>query len=125
MFGVINRSPLSFCRAFALCAIFVVARPLRAAEAVNFNRDIRKILSDNCFKCHGPDEKERKGGKKGARLRLDTPEGGQMDLGWRQGIAPGHPEKSELIKRLTSTDPDEKMPPADSGKKVSAAEIAL
>ena len=106
-----------------ICAIFVFARLPDAAEAVNFNRDIRKVLSDNCFKCHGPDEKERKGGKKGARLRLDTPEGAQMDLGGRQAIVPGHPEKSELVKRITSTDTDEKMPPPESGKKLTQAEI--
>src|SRR3954468_18271393 len=124
IFGVISRSPLSLCCAFALSAIFVSARPSKSAEAVNFNRDIRKILSDNCFKCHGPDEKERKGGKKGARLRLDTPEGAQMDLGGKQAIVPGHPEKSELVKRITSTDPDEKMPPPESGKKLTETQIA-
>ena len=120
---MISRSPFLFCRAFVICAIFVFARLPDAAEAVNFNRDIRKVLSDNCFKCHGPDEKERKGGKKGARLRLDTPEGAQMDLGGRQAIVPGHPEKSELVKRITSTDTDEKMPPPESGKKLTQAEI--
>ncbi len=96
-----------------------------ATGSVDFNRDIRKILSENCFACHGPDEEERKGGKKGARLRLDTSEGAQMDYGDRQAIVPGHPEKSELIKRLTTTDEDEVMPPPKSGKKVSKADIAL
>jgi hypothetical protein len=103
--------------------MFVLARTPKAAEGVNFDRDIRKILSDNCFKCHGPDEKERKGGKKGARLRLDTSEGAQMDLGGKQAIVPGHPEKSEVVKRITSTDQDEKMPPPESGKKLTQVEI--
>jgi hypothetical protein len=93
------------------------------AATVDFNRDIRKILSDNCFKCHGPDEAERKGGKKGARLRLDTPEGAQMDLGDRHAIVPGHPEKSELVKRITTGDQDELMPPPESGKKLTQADI--
>src|SRR6185436_3576274 len=94
-----------------------------ASESVDFNRDIRRILSDNCFKCHGPDGKERKGGKKG--LRLDTPEGAQVDLGGYRAIVPGQPDKSELVKRITTEDPDDKMPPPDSGKKLTKAEIAL
>src|SRR5947209_128298 len=108
---VISRFMVLFCRIFLArmsvpCALllFLMARAVAAAETVNFNRDARKILSDNCFKCHGPDEKERKGGKKGARLRLDTPEGAQMDLGGHQAIVPGHPEKSEMVKRITSSD---------------------
>jgi hypothetical protein len=94
------------------------------AASIDFNRDIRKILSDNCFKCHGPDEEERKGGKKGARLRLDTHEGAIMNFGDRQAIVPGHPEKSELIKRIKTTDQDDLMPPANSGKTLSKADIA-
>jgi hypothetical protein len=117
-------NPLLSARALLICAVVVFARRVGAAEKVDFNRDIRKVLSDNCFKCHGPDEKERKGGKKGARLRLDTQEGAQMDLGGRQAIVPGHPEKSELVKRVTSTDNDEKMPPPESGKKLTQADIA-
>src|SRR5688572_22585904 len=104
--------------------VFALALSAQAAT-VDFNRDIRKILSENCFKCHGPDEEERKGGKKGARLRLDTSEGARMDLGERQAIVPGHPEKSELMKRVTTTDADDLMPPAESGKKLTKAEIAL
>jgi mono/diheme cytochrome c family protein len=102
--------------------IFVLATlmwPVLAAPAtVDYNRDIRKILSENCFKCHGPDEAERKGGSKNHRLRLDTPDS-------YQAIVPGSPEKSEVVKRITSTDADEKMPPVKSGKKLSAQEIAL
>jgi hypothetical protein len=111
-------------RVFLPGALFVFSRAATAADApVNFNRDVRKILSENCFKCHGPDEKERKGGKKGARLRLDTAEGAQMDLGGKQAIVPGHPEKSEAVKRITSTDTDEKMPPPESGKKLAPSDI--
>jgi hypothetical protein len=87
---VISRFVFLFCRAFLskgslICALLILARGARGAEpaTVRFDRDVRKILSENCFKCHGPDEKERKGGKKGARLRLDTPDGAQMDLGGR------------------------------------------
>src|SRR6185503_2325484 len=70
-----------------------VAAP--ADETVDFNRDVRRILSENCFKCHGPDAKERKNGRK--VLRLDLPESARADLGKGQhAIVPRHPEKSEL-----------------------------
>lgn len=106
--------------------IFLLAAlPLFAADKVDFNRDIRPILSDKCYRCHGPDEEERKGGKRGARLRLDTPEGSKMDLGGRQAVVPGHPEKSDLLKRVATSDEDEVMPPPSMGKKVSKAEMAL
>src|SRR5687768_6822092 len=105
-------APSSLCaRLFVLALLFI---PSLHAASIDYNRDIRKILSDNCFKCHGPDEEERKGGKKGARLRLDTHEGAIMDLGDRQAVVPGHPEKSELVKRIKTTDQDDLMPPADS-----------
>ena len=89
------------------------------AEPVRFNRDVRRILSDNCFKCHGMDENTREAG-----LRLDQAEDAQrvLDSG-ATAIVPGNLKASELIARITSTDPDTKMPPADSGKKLNAAEI--
>ena len=84
------------------------------APTVDFSRDIRPLLSDRCVYCHGPDARERKGD-----LRLDT----------RQGIAgvvtPGSPAESTLIKRILHTDNDEKMPPLDSGKSLTPAEIEL
>src|SRR5437667_5752946 len=92
-----------------------------ATSTVEFNRDIRTILSDNCFACHGPDENKRK-----ARLRVD-----QKDVPFKPAksgetpIVAGDPAKSELIKRITSKDEDEKMPPPKSGKKLSAQQIDL
>uniref|UniRef100_A0A7C4QR63 DUF1549 domain-containing protein n=1 Tax=Schlesneria paludicola TaxID=360056 RepID=A0A7C4QR63_9PLAN len=77
----------------------------RADERVRFNRDIRPILSDKCFACHGPDGQKRQAG-----LRLDVREGALAS----GVIAPGKPESSELIRRITTTDPDEHMPPARS-----------
>ena len=89
------------------------SRPL-----VEFNRDIRPILSDLCFQCHGPDSQHRK-----ADLRLDTEAGATTDFGGRRAIVPRDPKASELFSRITSTDAAEKMPPPDSGKKISAQQI--
>jgi hypothetical protein len=76
-----------------------------AEEPLSFNKDIRQILSQNCFHCHGPDEKTQEGG-----LRLDVKEGAIKD----GAIVPGKPEESELIFRITTDDPDEVMPPPKS-----------
>src|SRR6185295_17601679 len=111
--------------AFVLSAGGMISFSRAAAGAVDFNRDIRRILSENCFKCHGPDEAERKGGKKGARLHIDTREAAQVDLGGYQAIVPGHPEKSEVVKRITSKDPEEQMPPPNSGKHLTSTDIDL
>ena len=112
----------------ALLGVFVLlTEPVipagKAAEPVDFNRDIRHILSENCFKCHGPDAKQRKGGKNG--LRLDTLEGAQIDLGGYRAIVPGQPGKSELVKRITTGNLDDKMPPPNSSKKLPKTDIAL
>ncbi|MCE9546825.1 MAG: DUF1549 domain-containing protein, partial [Planctomycetia bacterium] len=91
------------------------------AADVDFARDIRPLLSDRCFQCHGPDAKNRK-----ASLRLDQRDSafGKAESG-ELPIVAGKPEASELIKRITAADASERMPPADSGKKLSANEIAL
>ncbi len=97
---------------------------LRGAAVPDFNREIRPILSDKCFRCHGPDEENRKGGEKG--LRLDLAEGSRADLGGGGfAVVPGHPEKSELLARVATNDEDEVMPPRKTGKTLSAAEIDL
>jgi mono/diheme cytochrome c family protein len=97
------------------------AEPARAQ--VDFNRDIRPILSNHCHKCHGPDAQQRKGGADG--LRLDVREAATADLGGYAAIVPGNLEKSELVRRITSTDADERMPPKESGKTLSPREIDL
>jgi len=92
-----------------------------AAERVQFNRDIRPIFSDTCFACHGPDENKVKG-----KLRLDSLDAARK--GGKSGepaITPGHPEKSEVMKRLLTKDTDDHMPPADFHKVLSKAQIAL
>lgn len=98
--------------AFALLIAVTTANWART-ETIRFDRDIRPILSDKCFFCHGPDEEHREGG-----LRLDlAEEAGSV-------IAPGEPESSELIARILSHE-DDKMPPADANKELSKREIEL
>src|SRR5262249_11824345 len=87
---------------------------------VEFNRDIRPILSDTCFLCHGPDQARRKAG-----LRFDTEEGAFADLGGRHALVPGDPAKSELYRRITAADESERMPPVKSGRKLNARQIDL
>ena len=109
---------------FALASSTLESRAASKADLVDFNRDVRRILSENCFNCHGPDAKESKGGKK--KLRLDLPESARAALGsGHAAIVPGHPETSDLIHRITTTDLDDKMPPPDTGKKLTAQEIAV
>ncbi|MBM3880699.1 MAG: DUF1553 domain-containing protein [Verrucomicrobia bacterium] len=93
---------------------------LQAAEdAVSFNRDIRPILANHCFACHGPDPAKRK-----ARLRLDTRAGLFDPRGERWIVAAGEPDRSELFRRVTTTDADDLMPPPQSGKALSAEQVA-
>ncbi|MFP6766325.1 MAG: DUF1549 domain-containing protein, partial [Planctomycetaceae bacterium] len=85
--------------------------PASAAD-IDFNRDVRPILSDNCFSCHGFDKAARQ-----ADLRLDTAEGAVAGREGTAVIVPGKPEQSLLIERVSSIDPDLVMPPAGSHRK--------
>ncbi len=88
---------------------------------IDFNREIRPILSDNCFACHGPDSKTRAAG-----LRLDIGSGAFAKLqGGGFAIVPGDSSASEVIRRVSSADPNDVMPPADSNKKLTPEQIAL
>ena len=102
----------------AAAAIPIVSA--RAEEEIDFNRQIRPILSDNCFACHGPDEHDRKGD-----LRLDTFEGATADNGGVRAIDVANPEASELLARIFTDDRDEIMPPPKSHKRLSAESKAL
>ena len=85
------------------------------AKDINFNRDIRPILSDRCFHCHGPDKHDRK-----KQLRLDIAEGDDGAYRERRGkfgIVPGDLEKSTVWQRIITDDEDDIMPPIDSHKK--------
>ena len=88
--------------------------------ALDFDRQILPILSDNCFKCHGPDTQHRE-----ADLRLDERDGLFAVREGKSIVAPGAPHKSTLLARITSTDPDQRMPPAETGVTVSPAQIEL
>ncbi|MGD9723999.1 MAG: PSD1 and planctomycete cytochrome C domain-containing protein [Pirellulales bacterium] len=92
-----------------------------AADAIEFNRDIRPILSENCYACHGPDAGQRQAG-----LRLDKHEAALAALeSGARAIVPGKLDESELARRIATTDDAERMPPADSTKKLTADQIAL
>src|SRR6516162_7451971 len=87
---------------------------------VEFNRDIRPILSDTCYTCHGPAKSARKGG-----LRLDTKDGAFADLGGYHAVVPGNLKESKLWERITAKETSERMPPAKFGRKLNEHHIEL
>jgi hypothetical protein len=108
--------------ALAASASFVGAdEQAPAAPRIDFTRQIRPLLSDRCFRCHGPDASKRK-----AELRLDVREGAfkKMGAGWAI-VKPGDPGKSELIRRITTDDIEDIMPPPESNLSLTDAEKAL
>src|SRR6478735_7902290 len=98
--GSLSRRAASGIASVAMMLLGIGAAPVNAAESpVRYNRDIRPILSDNCFACHGPDSNKRKAG-----LRLDTKEGLFEKTPKREpAIVAGKPEESELWSRITTT----------------------
>src|SRR6185503_6342334 len=105
-----------------LAAAWFASETLGAAAVaeVHFNRDIRPILSQQCFACHGPDQNTRK-----AKLRLDRADDARAPHKLGIPIVPGKPDESELWRRIRSTDPDEQMPPPKSGKSLTSAQQEL
>ena len=104
--------------AISLVAIMTMGTPsiLPAAGSIQFNRDIRPILSENCFACHGPDASKR-----AAEMRLDQ----RDDAIAKSAFIPGKPDESEIIRRIFSTDPDTIMPTPDSHKSLTAPQKEL
>ncbi|MCA9086220.1 MAG: DUF1549 domain-containing protein, partial [Planctomycetaceae bacterium] len=99
----------------------VVSPALVNAETISFQRQIRGILSDKCFQCHGPDAQHRQAG-----LRLDEEAAAKSVLeGGDRAIVGGDPSHSTLMARILSDDPDLKMPPASTGKSLTAEEVSL
>ncbi len=99
-------------------ASLIHTTPTRADGAVDFQRDVLPILSENCFTCHGPDARARK-----AKLRLDTREGALRKAD--PVIVPGKSADSELLRRVRSSDPAEVMPPPRSKKVLTSAQITV
>jgi mono/diheme cytochrome c family protein len=110
---------------FTFLVILFAGLDVRGGEAadrpVDFNREIRPILSNRCYACHGPDAGKRKGVAK--PMRLDTEAGAFEDLGGYSAIVRGKPDESELIQRIRSEDPNEVMPPPKHAQRLPAAEI--
>jgi Planctomycete cytochrome C len=119
------------CAGFAgfLVALAFYANPARPAVAqpkpvtprgVDFNREIRPILSDTCFACHGPDEKQRQ-----VDLRLDTKEGIFADRGGYQVIIPGKASESRLFQRISAENKLVRMPPPKASRTLTPAQIEI
>ena len=102
--------------AFALLMTMAMQTP--AAERLSFDRDIRPILSDKCYACHGPDPAQRQ-----AELRLDTKEGAFSAPSGYPIIVPGEPENSELVARITHADVEQRMPPQSSNRQPTQEQI--
>jgi len=118
---------LHLCGVAVVCAavlsVFVTAKEKSAAPParIDFDRDIRPLLSDRCFRCHGPDATKRE-----AELRLDVRAGlfRKMGAGWAV-VKPGDPAKSELVRRIFTDDVEDTMPPGDSNLSLTDGEKAL
>ncbi len=109
----IVRCVLSCCSWMIACVVSLAQVTIDAAERVDFNRDVRPILANNCYACHGPDANQRQ-----AELRLDRRE----DALSAKSFVPGDSAASEIIKRVFSEQADHQMPPADANKRLSARE---
>ena len=106
---------------FSACSTDSSELETQLPEDISFNFDIRPILSDNCYICHGPDSSSRQAG-----LRLDMREFaiGRLEEG-RRAIVPGNWKKSEIIHRVSSSDPQIMMPPPEMKRQLSEREVAL
>ena len=89
-------------------------------RSISFNRDIRSILAENCFACHGPDQNKRE-----ANLRMDTEAGSREKRDSGTVIVPGNPDASLLMQRILSDNPEERMPPPSTGKSITPKQVAM
>lgn len=102
-------------RIFYIVLFLIISGQVAFSAQIDFNRQVRPILADNCFECHGPDEESRR-----ADLRLDV-----LDDALKSVIVPGKPEKSELIKRILSKEKFGVMPPRKSKRQLTSAQIEI
>ena len=115
----ISRSRATWWFAFGALLIHLPNLAVQAAAPkITFNRDVRPILAENCFACHGPDQRARQ-----AELRLDQRDDALQDRDGHAAIVPGNPGASSLVNRILSNDPEQRMPPADSHRQLSGAQI--
>src|SRR4030081_2818298 len=104
-----------------LFAFSIVPPAFSQSKELDFSTQIRPILAENCFKCHGPDDAARK-----SKLRLDRPDTAlQPAKSGKRALVPGKPNESELISRIMAEDPDDRMPPASTKKTLSTAQKEL
>ena len=101
-----------------LCVCLLIGSLAHADETIDFVRDVRPILSNHCYRCHGPDEEKLEAG-----LRLDTPPPVQAEKS-SSAIIPGQPDTSEVVLRVKHADPELRMPPVEAGRALTPAEIA-
>jgi hypothetical protein len=101
-------------------AVLLLTAGLAGAAEISFDRDVRPILAEHCFTCHGPDA-----GSREADLRLDLREGALADLAGTRAVVPGNVGASELVTRIHSTDPDVIMPPPETNKRLSEKDKAI
>lgn len=117
MRNCVNKSSILWIAVWITGALASVSQ---AQDPIDFTSQIRPILADNCYACHGPDDNQR-----ATELRLDQQESALQDLGGYSAIQPGAPQKSELVARIHSDDPDFVMPPADHLKKLTSEQREL
>lgn len=100
---------------------YVFSGLVASGDSVDYNRQIKPLLSNRCFACHGPDEESRKGD-----LDLSTVEGATENLGGYRAVHPGHPELSAILDRVTLPHSDpEAMPPSGKSDRLSEHEVDL
>jgi mono/diheme cytochrome c family protein len=115
---LVTRLGLAFGIGTVAMAVVMPAASAKSESKVSYSRDVLPILSDKCFKCHGPDASSRMAG-----MRLDTAQGAFADHGGHWPIVPGKPQDSQVVKRIN--DADDPMPPKSSGKSLTSSEVAI
>lgn len=111
----------SFFAVFPLLTLGLVCSSSLGADEIDYNRDVRRILSDKCYACHGPDAEQRQAG-----LRLDQKDSAYAKLESGEiAIVPGHPDQSELVKRISTDDEFTRMPPPDAEKQLTPADVEI